>query len=355
MFLRQLFYLAMVTVLVFAQQSIAQTYTITDLGPGEATGINNLGQVVGTEATSGTLRAYIWTAKKGHIYLGTLGEGSVASAINDRSQVVGHSYVVGGVDPIIHAFIWDASQGMRDLGALQGHRISMARSINNWGLVVGESARARFNNPQAVVWDMAGQVLPLGSMSGRTNTAFAVNDDFQIVGRDGPLGLGGTAAYVWEEGRFRDLGGLEETGSVAYAINNRGIVGGSSYVAIDQGSGTFVLSRPVLYTDQTGMRELTWEAPPGFDFWYGHVASLSNRAQATGTLGALVQEGFGYRYIDFAAVWNPNQGWRNLNDTIPEDSGWDLQAPRGINDAGQIVGSGLLNGRRHAFLLTPDQ
>ena len=352
MFSRQLCYLA-VMVLALTQQSIAQTYTITDLGPGEATGINNLGQVVGNDETVGA-RAYLWDARKGHTYLGTLGGRSVASAINDRGQVVGHSFVTGGFDPIISAFIWDASQGMRDLGALPGHRVSKAHSINKLGFVVGESARALLNDPQAVVWDFSGQVLPLGSMSGRTNIAFAVNDAFQVVGRDGPLSIGGNAAFIWKDGEFRDLGALEEEGSVAFAINNRGEVGGISYVAIDQGGGTFVLSRPILYAEQTGMRELAWEAPPGFDFWYGRVTSLSNRGQAAGSLGALVQEGFGYRFIDFAAVWDPVQGWRNLNDHVLEGSGWDLRIARDINDAGQIVGSGLLNGRRHAFLLTPN-
>jgi hypothetical protein len=45
----------------------------------------------------------------------------------------------------------------------------------------------------------------------------------------------------------------------------------------------------------------------------------------------------------------------DLNDLVPPDSGWELWGAIAINDAGQIVGSGMRNGVEHqrAFLLTP--
>jgi len=43
----------------------------------------------------------------------------------------------------------------------------------------------------------------------------------------------------------------------------------------------------------------------------------------------------------------------DLNTLIPANSGWVLIAASHINDAGQIVGVGLLNGNLHGFLLTP--
>jgi len=43
----------------------------------------------------------------------------------------------------------------------------------------------------------------------------------------------------------------------------------------------------------------------------------------------------------------------DLNDRIPADSGWVLQYATEINDEGQIVGNGVHNGQRRAFLLTP--
>ena len=43
----------------------------------------------------------------------------------------------------------------------------------------------------------------------------------------------------------------------------------------------------------------------------------------------------------------------DLNSLLPPDSGWNLWEATGINDAGQIVGTGILNGQTRAFLLTP--
>jgi hypothetical protein len=43
----------------------------------------------------------------------------------------------------------------------------------------------------------------------------------------------------------------------------------------------------------------------------------------------------------------------DLNDLLPPGSGWELTTALGINGAGQIVGGGLLDGREHAYLLTP--
>jgi hypothetical protein len=43
---------------------------------------------------------------------------------------------------------------------------------------------------------------------------------------------------------------------------------------------------------------------------------------------------------------------KDLNKLIPAGSGWMLQEAYGINNAGQIVGTGMHNGQEHAFLLT---
>ena len=43
----------------------------------------------------------------------------------------------------------------------------------------------------------------------------------------------------------------------------------------------------------------------------------------------------------------------DLNTLLPTGSGWELAGAYGINDLGQIVGSGSINGQGHAFLMTP--
>ena len=44
---------------------------------------------------------------------------------------------------------------------------------------------------------------------------------------------------------------------------------------------------------------------------------------------------------------------RDLNAQLPAGSGWILETATGTNAAGQIVGTGHLNGKPRAFLLTP--
>ena len=43
----------------------------------------------------------------------------------------------------------------------------------------------------------------------------------------------------------------------------------------------------------------------------------------------------------------------DLNNLIAPSSGWILNTANGINDAGQIVGNGTINGYTRGFLLTP--
>jgi probable HAF family extracellular repeat protein len=44
---------------------------------------------------------------------------------------------------------------------------------------------------------------------------------------------------------------------------------------------------------------------------------------------------------------------QDLNSLIPVGSGWVLSIANGINDSGEIVGYGLIHGKTHGFLLTP--
>jgi probable HAF family extracellular repeat protein len=41
----------------------------------------------------------------------------------------------------------------------------------------------------------------------------------------------------------------------------------------------------------------------------------------------------------------------DLNSFLPANSGWRLEDATAINDLGQIVGEGTINGQHHAFLL----
>ena len=43
----------------------------------------------------------------------------------------------------------------------------------------------------------------------------------------------------------------------------------------------------------------------------------------------------------------------DLNSLVDPASGWNITIAQAINDSGQIVGGGTINGQTHAFLMTP--
>jgi len=52
-------------------------------------------------------------------------------------------------------------------------------------------------------------------------------------------------------------------------------------------------------------------------------------------------------------LWDRGSIW-DLGSLIPAGSGWDyLEIGQEINEAGQIVGWGVIGGQRHAFLMSP--
>lgn len=56
-----------------------------------------------------------------------------------------------------------------------------------------------------------------------------------------------------------------------------------------------------------------------------------------------------------AFLYTDELGMQDLNDLLlPSDRAeWTLHRAFGINDVGQITGSGVIGGQSHAFLLSP--
>jgi len=123
--------------------------------------------------------------------------------------------------------------------------------------------------------------------------------------------------------------------SFGSAINNVGEVAGDSGDANGNRHGFF-------WSVAGGM------VPLG-DFGGGESqpTGLNNQGQVVGL--ASTKRGDSQPFL-----WE-NGTLRNLNDISASESNWDLMAVEGVNDAGQIVGTGHVGGRkgeRHGFLLT---
>jgi probable HAF family extracellular repeat protein len=137
-----------------------------------ATGINNLGQIVGYSSSAGqsnNWHACWWPKSNGVIPtdLGTL-PGDVASGangINVHGAIVGES----GSTVTVHAILWTATTGMKDLGLLNNSLWTSATAINDSGEVVGVAYPPHGNPYHAFIWTQAGgmkdlnQLIPSGT------------------------------------------------------------------------------------------------------------------------------------------------------------------------------------------------
>ncbi len=166
-----------------------------------ATGIGNSGKVVGYARKFNDIdgtTAILWDPSQDTLTpLGSLGGPSYAFAVNGMEEVVGNSG-----DPS-RAFIWDHTDGMKDLGVLneEGWRY-YATDINDRGQVVGY-ARTASDEYRAFIWerDLGMRLLPGDGES----LALAVNGHGHAVGAQGTIiGLEGKA-YLWRDGSRIDL------------------------------------------------------------------------------------------------------------------------------------------------------
>jgi probable HAF family extracellular repeat protein len=111
-------------------------------GSATANGINANGDIAGSTVNQ---LAAIFTATGTTINLGTLGDFSIAIAVNDIDHAVGYSPVQSGGPT--HAFFYNGTT-LQDLGSLQTGDRMVASSLNDSDLVVGTSNL----NGNALAW-----------------------------------------------------------------------------------------------------------------------------------------------------------------------------------------------------------
>ncbi|MEZ4701930.1 MAG: Ig-like domain-containing protein [Rhodothermales bacterium] len=348
---------ATVTITVFAGR-----FDIVDLGlagsdVSAAFGISNIGEVVGSSLLPGNVSQAFSSSQT----LETTGM-STAYDVNDFGAAVG-AHLFNGA---LLAARWD-SLGLTRLGAFDG-RSSLAYGINNEGLVVGTSTKAQTEVLRAFLW-----------RDGRLNemqTASVVESQaFDISERGLAVGYAGASAVIWDDVVIsRTLAGALGR---AYALNESGQVVGS----IDDGTvkaafwernGALQVIHDAAssFSEAYGINNSTWvvgaylPAVPGKNQPLTAPRMAVASAQALRAGAGMPADSLGKRGANEPVVAVASAGemraflWRNgvsvdLNDFIDAGSGWTLVEALGINNAAQIVGYGLRNGVKRAFLLSP--
>ena len=225
--------------------------TATDLGflpswgnYSRANGINDAGQVVGHSGASlstTNTRAFIWDATNGMRDLGTLGGGyAKAFSINDSGFVTGRADTGGGFDSYVHAFIWDAAGGMRDLGVIAGSS-SAGNFINANGHVVGWSSISTDNRQHAFLHDGT-TMHDLGAIGDNDffsdrSTAYGVNIHDHVVGGTYRPYTGGALygiPFIYRDGQMYDLTTLVDASGADYQLGYATGINDAGQITIDQ-------------------------------------------------------------------------------------------------------------------------
>jgi probable HAF family extracellular repeat protein len=125
--------------------------------------------------------------------------------------------------------------------------------------------------------------------------------------------------------------------SEGHKINSSGQIAGSSWIFPDSGNPTI---HTFLYNHGV-MKDL------------GTVGGSQSIPSAINATGQITGESLNAGDTANHAFISNGGTMADLNDLIPSEPGWELNWGVAINDNGQIVGYGVVNGQTHAFLLTP--
>jgi probable HAF family extracellular repeat protein len=324
----------------------AEPYQLHDLGMDVSpTDINNNGTIVGSRKTDSGSVAFRWLSG---------GEpedipgATVANAVNELDHVTGNT--------LTGAFLFDGTLPPKEWDGYGGYGINEASQL---------SGNKELNNPYRATpqpldpaiytpkhWDNLGiaTVYPRGTRKGVYGDLYVlddINDAGFAVGSRRRYGLAGSSCILTTPA-FDAVTYLPiPSGGHAAAINNQNMIVG----ATGNNSTTGDYSHAYLYDyDQNILHDLD-TLNNGLT---SSAADINESNQVVGTSWLVTQLTSLYDPTLYRAFLWEDSTMTDLNTLIPQ-SDWILTAATAINDNGDIVGTGFLNGQAHGFLLTTGQ
>ena len=324
----------------------AEPYALVDLGvdvsPEDVSGLR---VVVGSRAlTPGSTTAFLYSPADGSIR--DL-DGTIARAVNDAGIVVG--------DTATGAFVFDGSTTVElpDAGA---------RGINEDGWVAGyveiDNPYRPSPRPRAPAlydgtdWQILGtaKVYQRGTRQGVYADLFVledVNGSLTAVGTKSRSGLYGSSAIrtppppAVDEIEYLPIPG----GGRAAAINEAGLVVGTT----GEDSSTQSHAHAFLL-DGTSVTDLG-TLKGGL---HSSALDINESGRVVGSAWlSTVETSLVQPELYHAFLWEEGRGMLDLNDLVVAP-GWVLTSATAINDAGDIVGSAIVAGQVHGYLLVAD-
>jgi len=232
-----------------------------------ALAINNPGDVAGMLVNNGQGNAFV-TENGTFIDLGAFDGGSWSSAysLNDQGQAAGYGLIGNGV---FRGFVWTPGQGYTALGTLGGLN-SYAMGINTWGEVAGSAQIASGYSRAFVAYGTT--MIDLGTLGGVASYAYGINDSGNVAGYSWISGNATTDGFLVEGGVMYDINSLLIGApgwqvTALYGINNNNQVVG---VGVLNG-----VEHAVLLTDPPAATSDTSVATPEPAAWIGTMSGLA--------------------------------------------------------------------------------
>jgi probable HAF family extracellular repeat protein len=309
-----------------------------------ANAINARGQVVGTADTPDNIYHALRT--DANLVPTDITPAAIddyhGSAINNSGQVAGERVIYPNpLDPGYGILVRIEPDGTIHEFTPNDGSDTYAQGINAGGQMTGYLFTAGANSV-AFRTSAAGVVTTLGRLSsGSYSLGLAINDSGQVAGMANDRNNADRAYRTTATGNLSTATVLGPAYSGAYAINAGGVVTGETF---NSGDGLRHLFRASSESD--------WQDLGTFPNYNTKGEAINTRGDIVGSIYTIDSETKAVGEAG-AILYTAENGLRNLNTLIDPTSGWLLYAAYDINDFGQIIGFGLVNGVTRGFRLTP--